>query len=188
MVSVLTDFHRFSPRRNDSDLPKSQPSLTLPLSPASPLSLLNEDVPKKILSDSIRTYPRAMVQNCPLNHLAVSTKPAAIVNGGFHPSSRRILELSTSSEPRSRSTASDFPVSLPARRMRAGGKGRSRVGRSRAVASCRISWGVETSSPSLTRYVCPAAWREADQQCNSVMKETNGRFMSTLASILPAGR
>jgi len=86
-----------------------------------------------------------------LNHLAVSLNPSSIVNGGTHPSSRLIFELSTVNDPVNRFTAPLLPVNFPTSFMRETGTGNSRAGTPSAEAVLRTSSGVETSSPSRTK-------------------------------------
>jgi len=73
-----------------------------------------------------------------------------MVNGGTHPSSLRILELSTCSDPSNRSTDWDLPNIFPAARIKLGESGKSREDLPNATASRRINSGVDRSSLSLT--------------------------------------
>lgn len=74
-----------------------------------------------------------------------SPKPLFHRDGGVYPNSLRIFELSTTSDPRSLSTASDLPVRRPANFIKYGGKENNLAGRPNAEATLLLSSGVEAS-------------------------------------------
>ncbi len=80
-------------KKQGFDLPKK--GLSLCLTPKRFAFRLSLRISAPLRETAFDFNSKSKIQYLPLNHAAVSKSPSSIVNGGTHPNSRRIFELST---------------------------------------------------------------------------------------------